>query len=294
MVFRFKTFGSRAFRAAEREQLARQRRGALSGPAHFVDDLLFGSRQVVPLAEDVAVADHDHQQIVEVVCHAAGELPDGLHLLGLPELLLKPGGFAHVSRDREVLHPPVSAFHGRRPSLDGAARAVRPGQVEADTPPVAATDCAMKRFEARAVLGCNQPLEFRADERRCARRSVHRESACVDLEDRAVRRQQRDRFGARVHDRLQLPLAQAQILLQGPGFDHRPAALGRRLQQRDLVRTPVARRRLVHGEDRAQLAGADERAADQRVDLERVEHVGAVAERRVCAYVPHHESPAFP
>ena len=50
------------------------------------------------LAQQIEVAHHRHQQIVEIVRDPAGELADGLHLLRLPQLLL--GLFAR----RDFLH----------------------------------------------------------------------------------------------------------------------------------------------------------------------------------------------
>jgi hypothetical protein len=50
------------------------------------------------LAQQVEIAHHGHQQIVEVVRDAAGELPDRLHFLCLPQLLLRlfaGGDFLH-------------------------------------------------------------------------------------------------------------------------------------------------------------------------------------------------------
>jgi hypothetical protein len=41
------------------------------------------------LAQQVEIAHHRHQQVVEVMRDAAGELADGLHLLGLAQLLLR-------------------------------------------------------------------------------------------------------------------------------------------------------------------------------------------------------------
>src|SRR3712207_7309112 len=50
----------------------------------FPDTTLFRSL----LQDEVAVGEHAGEQVVEVVGDAAGELPDRLHLLRLPELLL--------------------------------------------------------------------------------------------------------------------------------------------------------------------------------------------------------------
>ena len=41
------------------------------------------------LAQQIEIAHHRHQQIVEIVRDAAGELADGFHLLGLAQLLLR-------------------------------------------------------------------------------------------------------------------------------------------------------------------------------------------------------------
>ena len=74
----------------ERQQLARQRRAALGREL----DRLRGARGLRILRRDLLqgmdVAGHDHQQIVEVVRHAAGELAERIHLLGFGELLLQP------------------------------------------------------------------------------------------------------------------------------------------------------------------------------------------------------------
>ncbi len=50
--------------------------------------------------EDLGIAENDGQQIVEVVRDAAGELPDGLHLLRLAQLLLGPALVGDVGGHR--------------------------------------------------------------------------------------------------------------------------------------------------------------------------------------------------
>ena len=81
--------------AAERQQLARQRRGALAGALHVgqrpVDRDRPGSHVV---QHRLGVAEDDRQQVVEVVRHAAGQPADRLHLLRLPQLLLEAGAAA--------------------------------------------------------------------------------------------------------------------------------------------------------------------------------------------------------
>ena len=69
------------------------------------DDLLQVVAHRVPRlevrGEHLAVAEDDGQEVVEVVSDAPGEVPDGLHLLGLPELHLHPVALGHVHRDGE-------------------------------------------------------------------------------------------------------------------------------------------------------------------------------------------------
>ena len=73
---------------AEREQLAGKAGRAIGGLQNFF-------RVVAPLVaffqrlhEQLGVPANRHQQIVEVVRHAAREAADGLHLLRLPQLLV--------------------------------------------------------------------------------------------------------------------------------------------------------------------------------------------------------------
>ena len=74
--------------AAERQQPLRQLGAALARLADVVGD----PPQVLPrlqlLAEMFGVADHDREQVVEVVGDAAGQLPDDFHFLRLAKLLL--------------------------------------------------------------------------------------------------------------------------------------------------------------------------------------------------------------
>ena len=50
-------------------------------------------------AQHVETAADDHQKVVEVVRDAAGQLADGLHLLGLPQLLVDLAPLRHVGGD---------------------------------------------------------------------------------------------------------------------------------------------------------------------------------------------------
>ena len=82
----------------ERQQPLRQRRAALGALQRAVDQPVQPRIVGDALAQQIEIAHHRHQQIVEVVRDAAGELADGLHLLRLPQLLLRlfaRGDFLH-------------------------------------------------------------------------------------------------------------------------------------------------------------------------------------------------------
>src|SRR6185503_12197567 len=75
--------------AAEGEQLPGEGGGAVPG-LEDLGDLAAGGVAVVEAGDhELGVADDDEQEVVEVVGDAAGEAADGLHLLGLAELLLE-------------------------------------------------------------------------------------------------------------------------------------------------------------------------------------------------------------
>ena len=76
--------------AAESEQLAGQCGGADSGRHHFSDSFACGCARWQVRQEEFAIPSDDRQEVVEVVGHASGEAPDGLHPLCLAKLLLEP------------------------------------------------------------------------------------------------------------------------------------------------------------------------------------------------------------
>jgi hypothetical protein len=88
--------------AAEHQQLARQRRGAVGGAAdllHVVAHRMVGRELALGEAD---AGEDDRQQVVEVVGHASGELADALQALGLRQPLLELGallGAAAALRD---------------------------------------------------------------------------------------------------------------------------------------------------------------------------------------------------
>ena len=76
--------------AAERQQLAVERRPP-GRPATITwsTSARAGSPAGIAVARGARRSRDDREQVVEVVRDAAGELADGLHLLGLPELVLE-------------------------------------------------------------------------------------------------------------------------------------------------------------------------------------------------------------
>ena len=68
-------------------------------------------------------------------------------------------------------------------------------------------------------------------------------------------------------------------------LDVGPAALDDGFHQRHLARPPGARHVLVHGHHRHQLAPLDQRAADDRLDADRIEHGGAFVARNFAVEV---------
>ena len=82
--------------AAEREQLAGQRGGAIRGVQDLVD--LRGHRRILldAVRHQLGVAANRRQQVVEVVRDAAGEPADRLHLLRLAQLIFELHAIADV------------------------------------------------------------------------------------------------------------------------------------------------------------------------------------------------------
>ena len=87
--------------AAERQQLPRQRGGAIGGVQDLVD--LRGHRRIVldAMRHQLGVAANRGQQVVEVVRDAAGEAADRFHLLRLAQLILELHAIADVVHGRE-------------------------------------------------------------------------------------------------------------------------------------------------------------------------------------------------
>jgi hypothetical protein len=106
--------------AAEHQQLPGEVRGSLTRAADL-DDV--GSDRILRLQvhqQHVRVAQHDREQVVEVVRHTARELADGVHLLRLPQLVLELLAIRDVLGERqEADKGPVGAQHGHVVPLAG-------------------------------------------------------------------------------------------------------------------------------------------------------------------------------
>ena len=99
--------------AAERQQLARECRGAHARLLNLgeIDPAPIVGIEIVQ--QQLAVAQDDGQQVVEVVGHAAGQLPDRFHLLRLLILRLQGTAFGDVGPGAERADdlPRVVALH---------------------------------------------------------------------------------------------------------------------------------------------------------------------------------------
>ena len=74
--------------AREGEQLPGELGRALDGPADLLERAAHGRASASFLLQHFDVAEDDHEDVVEVVRDAAGELADRFHLLRLAQLLL--------------------------------------------------------------------------------------------------------------------------------------------------------------------------------------------------------------
>ena len=87
--------------ARKGQKLSHERRRAVGVLADLHQVAVFHIRHVVPHQQKVTVAVDRRQQVVEVMRHAAGELADGLHFLGLDELRLKRLELGRVGEHRQ-------------------------------------------------------------------------------------------------------------------------------------------------------------------------------------------------
>ena len=80
----------------KRQQPLRQGGAALSALGGAVDQAFGGGIVRQPLAQQLEIAEHRGQQVVEVVRHAAGELADRFQLLQLAQLVLGAGALGDL------------------------------------------------------------------------------------------------------------------------------------------------------------------------------------------------------
>ena len=88
--------GSQHLLAAEGQELAGERGGAVGGIGNFLRGPAHRRIGADALQQKLAVAGDHHQQIVEVVGNAAGQAADGFHLLGLAKLLFQRAMLGHI------------------------------------------------------------------------------------------------------------------------------------------------------------------------------------------------------
>ena len=97
-VFKSTGYRTQILLARKRQQPLGQRSAALGALQGAIDQTMQLGIVRHALAQQIEIAHHGHQQVVEVVRDAAGELADRLHLLRLPQLFLRlfaGGNFLH-------------------------------------------------------------------------------------------------------------------------------------------------------------------------------------------------------
>ena len=203
--------------AAEGQQLAGQRRGALAGLAcTSVSGAWSGSAGFSASQHQLDVAEDDREQVVEVVRHAAGQPADGLHLLGLPQLLLEAFAAARARARARVMSCITVARHSGSPvSRDGMTKTLQSTRTAA--PVFRFSDGALAGPGRR---GCAPPA---APARRCHPRSAGGTKSKIDrpsrlwsvvetgqppprlvqVEHPAVERREADELGAALDERAQ-------------------------------------------------------------------------------------------
>ena len=91
--------------AREREQPFGQHGPALRGFGGAIHELEGVAVIARLFLENVEITDDDSQQVVEVVRDAARQLADGLHLVGVPQLLLHDNAVRDLARvDHDRVH----------------------------------------------------------------------------------------------------------------------------------------------------------------------------------------------
>ena len=237
----------------EAEELA----GEVHRPLGRLPDLV-GVRppDVLPLQrgqQEVAEAHDDHHHVVEIVGHAAGEPPDGLHLLRLPDLLLGLDPLGDVAADADD-----TRHRSARPAERREGRLHVPQAPAGGAGPLVGHGLAGERAQVGALvdrgalvahdLGGGPAQEVRGLE------PLALEPAAEDV------------------DAALIPIQPEHHVVDR--FDQRPEALLRALDRRQR-RGALGQEELVRGEGRRALQRRREEAGDQAdgVHVEVVERV---------------------
>jgi hypothetical protein len=88
--------------AAERQQLPGELGGALGGGRDQLDVAAEPVADARLVAQDARAADDDGEQVVEVVGDAAGQAPDRVQALAVPQLVGEAVALRHVVDDHEL------------------------------------------------------------------------------------------------------------------------------------------------------------------------------------------------
>ena len=166
----------------------------------------------------------DHEEVVEIVRHAAREAPEGVQLLGLAELLLEPPARRHVAQREHDARSTVRREAGRE--------GLQLERVHAHTPSVTPFDAARPSSRAARAAGSRicaaraprSPtisLDRRADDRAEARHRRPRPLPRAHGHEAEVLVQHDQRVGERRQDRLQLGLvARQRAFARCDALDH--------------------------------------------------------------------------
>src|SRR5512144_1900970 len=97
----------------EREQAMCQLPGAAGRPKRIVEEFPILGIAADALLQELQIAHDNGEQVVEIVCDAAGELAHCFHLLRLPELLFDLFAFSDVLLHRDKVDDPVPVLDRR-------------------------------------------------------------------------------------------------------------------------------------------------------------------------------------
>ena len=113
-ALRSNAFGDSAWRREKASSWRIRCRAAQAGFQRQVDQFLGGGPQLGQIMQQVEIADHDRQQVIEVVRQAAGQLADRLHALRMLELPARRLAIRHVLDDADgTAHALVAVIERR-------------------------------------------------------------------------------------------------------------------------------------------------------------------------------------